>query len=465
MGENQRKKTAALREATESMTIHGLPHLFGHEPRLMKAFWLVVFLGLVGVSTWLIYLRLLDYHKHEVYIKTESKILQPMPFPAVTVCNSDRLSGEFFAGFDLTNMSCNNPASTTATSQQLIEFQKACKMFLSGFKDTIRFGGKEIAPFPNAFQSSDALYPCFTFNKNGLAEQMINGVGRGLDIILFNDPADVVPISRANVSRFEDRRQGILIQIHDPETDASMDSSFIVISPGQSYDIVISRKTFSRKKHPFPSNCHTLETTKYKQKGGRYTRSNCIFSCFQMKLQQQCGDVFSMNKSASQKICEAQFLKMRPIRDCDCPEPCYQVLYPNEISTATWPKKFQLQSMKKEFSDLLNLTDAIATDIYLQKRFAKIKIFYKELIYTASTEEELYGFGSLVSEIGGIMGLFIGVSVISLAELIWLFGLSIKRLVAILCHLISRFGMKGIQPKNDVEMANKLAGNNGHAHK
>jgi len=80
-----------------------------------------------------------------------------------------------------------------------------------------------------------------------------------------------------------------------------------------------------------------------------------------------------------------------------------------------------------EFAAVLNLSQASTTG-YTQSRFSKVKIYYEELINTDAMEEELYGFTSLTSEIGGVAGLFLGCSVISLVELLWLFGLSVKSL-------------------------------------
>ena len=473
MGDVDSEDTSLLQDAALSMTIHGLPHLFGPDPKPMKAFWLLVFLAAVGCSIWLIYLRVLDYEKHEVYIKTTTSLMQPMPFPAVTVCNSDRFSGAFFTVFSMRNMSCAGTTRNTrpGADPREVEFRKACKMFLSGYKDTLRFGGHDVAGFPNDFHSSDSFYPCFTFNKNGLASQMVNGAGKGLDMVLFNDPADVIPLARDNMSRFDDQRRGILIQIHDPETEASVDpSSSIAIAPGESVEVVISRKTFTRKKYPFPSNCHTSETTLYKSKRGRYTTSNCIFACFQAKLKRDCGDVLSANKSVTQIQCEAELYKQRPVGECLCPEPCYEVRYSQKISTNTWPKMFQLRSMKKEFSTLLNFTNITVTNSYIQKRFAKVKIYYQELISSASTEEELYGLGSLVSEIGGLMGLLIGASMISLAELLWLCGLSATSLVRLI--FCPKDGLKGTAAGTSgntlelgtVNRSDKLVGLSGHSY-
>ena len=457
--EEQTKPAEQLREAFQSITMHGLPRLLQDSLKYMKAFWFLMFIGAAGCMAVLINARIHDYQKHEVYMKSKSRIMQPLPFPAVTVCNSDRFSGKWISKLPLEGLVCNRSDNSdrviSGNATYETEFNIACKMFLTGYKDTLRFGGQNISPFPNGFDSSGGFYPCFTFNKNGLAKQKVNGAGMGLNLALFNDPTDTASLATANISRFDDQRRGILIQIHDPETEVSMNpATTIAIMPGHSHDIVISRKTISRKKHPFPSNCQTKETTRYKLTDGRYTRHDCIFSCIQMKLQKLCGNSLSQNKSASQMKCERDLYKQRPTGDCFCPEPCFEVNYPATTATNIWPRMFELKRIQAEFASLLNFTQNGTADTnYIQKRFAKVSIYYEELINTDETEEELYGISSLISEIGGLMGLFLGCSVISLAELLWLFGMSIRSIIT--CLHLHKYNLQKTTPKglgNNVEL-------------
>ena len=426
--ENTTKEDDSVSNAAESLTIHAFPRIFNSKNWLFKVFWFLILSGALGVLIWLIYQRVADYKKHEVYVKRESNVVQPLPFPAVTVCNSDRFSGIPMKQFPMDNKTCSDAATSKSTVRQDIEFNKACKMFLSGFKDTFRFGGKDLPGFPDQFTSSNGVYPCFTFNKNGKAQQNVSGGGKGLDMIFFSDPNDIYHSKMANLSRFDDQRRGILIQIHDPYTEVSLDqSSGIAISPGFLTEIVIKRVTTSRKKHPFPSKCHTSETTKYKLIGGRYTRSNCISSCFQLKLQEKCGDIMKPNKSATQILCESDMYRRQPIEDCQCPQPCYEVAFPRIVSISAWPRMFQFESLKDEFSKMANTSDNIKLE-YMQKRFSQVKIYYQDLLETKLSEEELYGVTNLLSEVGGLMGLLVGSSVISVIEIIWLSGIIIRKL-------------------------------------
>ena len=133
------------------------------------------------------------------------------------------------------------------------------------------------------------------------------------------------------------------------------------------------------------------------------------------------------NKSATQILCESDMYRRQPIEDCQCPQPCYEVAFPRIVSISAWPRMFQFESLKDEFSKMANTSDNIKLE-YMQKRFSQVKIYYQDLLETKLSEEELYGITNLLSEVGGLMGLLIGSSVISVVEIIWLSGIIIKKL-------------------------------------
>ena len=54
---------------------------------------------------------------------------------------------------------------------------------------------------------------------------------------------------------------------------------------------------------------------------------------------------------------------------------------------------------------------------YVKENFVKINIFFKEMNYESIDQVPGYGFSSLLADIGGNMGLFIGASVLTVIEL------------------------------------------------
>ena len=53
----------------------------------------------------------------------------------------------------------------------------------------------------------------------------------------------------------------------------------------------------------------------------------------------------------------------------------------------------------------------------VQKSYYSMAIFYKDMKYTLISEDENYVLADLVSNIGGILGVFIGISFLSFIEI------------------------------------------------
>lgn len=55
--------------------------------------------------------------------------------------------------------------------------------------------------------------------------------------------------------------------------------------------------------------------------------------------------------------------------------------------------------------------------MHCRENYIKLEIFYKELSYESIRQQVAFEFLSLVSEIGGFMGLLLGASVLTMCEL------------------------------------------------
>ena len=74
----------------------------------------------------------------------------------------------------------------------------------------------------------------------------------------------------------------------------------------------------------------------------------------------------------------------------------------------------------------------------IRERLMKLSIYYNEFKENVSEEHPLYDLLTIVSDLGGQMGLFMGASLLSLAEIIALVG---KRLKRYLCKCDKSIGV------------------------
>uniref|UniRef100_A0A182QS19 Pickpocket n=1 Tax=Anopheles farauti TaxID=69004 RepID=A0A182QS19_9DIPT len=160
-----------------------------------------------------------------------------------------------------------------------------------------------------------------------------------------------------------------------------------------------------------------------------YTQQNCELECITNYTLHRCGCVkFSMPRDDQTDVCGASKIdcyndaeddlleedvkyivdKSRDFRaKCNCLPACTSVQYDAEISQAD----FDWKSLFAAFRQTLGEQDGA--------QFARLTIYFKEAQFITSKRSELYGVTDFLANCGGLLGLFMGVSLLSLAELIY----------------------------------------------
>lgn len=90
---------------------------------------------------------------------------------------------------------------------------------------------------------------------------------------------------------------------------------------------------------------------------------------------------------------------------CNCLPLCTSITYDAEISQA----RFNWEDLFKAFKNPI--------DEFPGKQFARLSIFFKEAQFITSKRSELYGPTDFLANCGGLLGLFMGVSLLSFIEL------------------------------------------------
>jgi len=101
-----------------------------------------------------------------------------------------------------------------------------------------------------------------------------------------------------------------------------------------------------------------------------------------------------------------------------CPLECNQTLYKTSISSYQLFQNSYISTIKNNpnlASDFINRTIDASN---IEKSFLTVNIFYDSLSYTLTTESPQIDFVSLLGSIGGNLGLFLGVNIFSLCEII-----------------------------------------------
>lgn len=128
-----------------------------------------------------------------------------------------------------------------------------------------------------------------------------------------------------------------------------------------------------------------------------------------------------LNKKTVKCLSRLQLAYKKNELNCtkSCPPPCRENLFKLTSSFASWPSdayqyfySTRLEEKEIEFTNIENQTSDVRSNVL------KLNIFYEELNYEVIREERSYELVNFVSDLGGSLGLWIGMSVLSFAEVL-----------------------------------------------
>ncbi|XP_030554452.1 pickpocket protein 28 [Drosophila novamexicana] len=167
-----------------------------------------------------------------------------------------------------------------------------------------------------------------------------------------------------------------------------------------------------------------------------YSQSNCQTECLANFTMSKCGCVkFWMPKPLDVPVCGLEsiacytaaqdelysLLQNQTIQQsldpnakvmCNCMPACTSLEYNFEISRAF----YNVEKTIRAFREVYEHTDAIGS---------RLTVYFKEHQFTAIKRTILFGVSTLISNCGGIFGLFMGISSLSFIELVYFFSMRI----------------------------------------
>eukprot|EP00794_Sanderia_malayensis_P014953 gene14952-biopygen12464 len=130
--------------------------------------------------------------------------------------------------------------------------------------------------------------------------------------------------------------------------------------------------------------------------------------------------------------CVAKLYTTHGFVNCDCPMTCEEEMFESQVTLTPWQKSSIVTRLHPQIAKQLGMReDEINLETW-RESIVLLSVFYEDFTTEYVTEQELYGISSLMSDFGGLLGLGIGASVISICELIylsshWLYDKRFKR--------------------------------------
>ena len=390
----------------DDITIHGMSRLHIGDGK-ERLFWAIVVAFMSILAAFFTRTLILNYNSYEVITTVDTTAQEILQFPTVRFCNGPLLK-----------------------SLRNINFSTGFQTFQEKFNFFCLFNTVPCAQYVSGESNLDKA--CVNFNPDGLLYQHEPFHRSGLFLHLFVNHSDYEDINKLNAFSVIDNSMGITVSIKDKHLHKKPGNSKIHLSTGTKTLIGIAVTNITRKPHPYPSKCTSSKGDDLFP--GDYTVAGCLTTCWGKAIFKKCNFVIRdlaavmRGNVVANRTCLRDYIKSRRgqlTTQCNCPIPCEETIYTvTSISSIPWPNAENSNIFRKEISNIFPRENV--TDDFVRKHVARVEISFDFLQVTNIREKERYSITNLFSDFGGITGVYLGASFISILELFFLLIAQLK---------------------------------------
>ncbi|XP_022780330.1 acid-sensing ion channel 2-like isoform X1 [Stylophora pistillata] len=453
------------RQFASNTTVHGLRYVYESPSRVIRSVWLILLL--ISIACYLFFAQqsIARYFSRPINVEYTEVVPESgnLIFPAITICNLNRfVKRKIYTPDDekdfhklglnlpscaavkkvITNMTCGQALlcayeryggevveNCNKTKHRIVDVLNSTKepifdpeKFLGAYGHEFEemftyyctFATKEECKssdfFPNLIQGGR----CFTFNsgENGtiVRNTSIEGSSGGLAVVLD------VQMDEVTISEFS---RGLRVIIHEQGEYLSMDTHGFNVFPGSHALVRMTSVHGHRLKSPYKSNC----TERVLPGIPHYSSEACITQCFANKTVEICGcRLAGVPLALKAPVCTFQHQycldktreSFNPYH-CFCGLPCQAVGYRFQVSNSEFPDQGAAKILHERYGFNKSME-------YQRRNLVFLQIGFQYQGYTVVKERASYGIESLLGDLGGNMGLFLGCSILTLFEfgdLLW----------------------------------------------
>ncbi|CAD5228066.1 unnamed protein product [Bursaphelenchus okinawaensis] len=442
----------SVRAFPEWTSTHGIPHMGRTKPYCV-GFWTIITLIALGLLIWQLVLIVIDYYQHDVNVQVQLQFEQ-RTFPAVTLCdlnpykksialqnsNISQLMDTYL--YAMQSMSCasystctwisnstmdslmdyygftglNDTSALQTKAKRVLDLEAAdfnltsAKTQYDDFLQGCSFNTADCADSDWTLFEDPSMGNCFTFNNAGEMNATRAGPIYGLRVI-----------AKTNVSEYllTSDTAGMSILIHDQDEFPFPDIFGYTIQIGTATSIGVTYTEISRLGSPY-GECTDTKPSDYLY-DLQYSTEGCQRSTYQADMVKNCGcyDPAYPQPNGTSTMCTISSdyscwntQSNDTISDSSCTQPCHEGSYEVTVSAAKWPSASLTMIGECQEGQYPNQT---CLEMYSQNG-ALIEVYYEKLNYETMAESAAYTFSTLLSNFGGQIGLWLGMSVISVVE-------------------------------------------------
>ena len=426
-----KKDCSRFRKYIKSSTPHGVVHIFIGKSKIRKAFWLLIVLACAAVCLHNVIerIRFLASAPSTTTIKITRN--QQIDFPAVTICSLNMLEKDYLKTLGLDEIVPDILLSESEEhhgncSERLREAPNLPnityqQMFASGKHDleTLIVGclylGRDCSVEEDFVPVFTKLGVCYVFNsgQNDTPIMRTSGTGAGLGLRL------VLNISQSQYAASSNLDAGVKIVVHHQSEPPWPQNKGIAVPPGTNAFISIRQLNIVDETEKSCNPNGNIFDLNFFRRDHSYSSSACAMDCFYTQVAESCNCILSDEYPPDKEpfkslrlctiwdICCVLWKQTIALSSCTCSPPCRDRVYEMTSSYSAFPAMVFADKFRNNASALQDLL--------------MVNIFYETLSITDEVTSESYNTVALLSDIGGQLGLFLGISVISVVEFaMWL---------------------------------------------
>jgi hypothetical protein len=467
-----------IKEHIGSETSQALVRIFDTNYIGLKVFWVLGLLGCSSLCFYLIAQTLMTYLSYPVYTTTTVVHEIPTQFPQITICNSQfatsqystmlikQLNQKYLPSVNVFDQNLQK-FLTFSQKQELVKLYRifnilislntfsdaSRKMLVHPFEDILlscKFNDKPCSANDFAWRWNPMYGNCYTFNsgynssggKMSYYESVLPGTVFGLKLNLYVGYPDV--LNGFNIGFFTNfgsnaPQYGLNILIENGTYLGEMRSNIMVADGGTANYIGIQRKFSSKLAKPYsncdvdnqnPANINSEYFNLIKTSPYQYSQRLCITQCLQKVMNKHCNCSMAVYlslyndscKSFGEALCAYNVLATIPIentvRKCipECPLECNSTEFTFTRTSQTYTGMLFSNLVKKNPVFASDFTYTPITEETASNKFVEVNLYYDKLSFTSSEDSPSMDIVALFGSVGGTLGLFLGLSVLSFCE-------------------------------------------------
>ncbi|XP_048585725.1 degenerin deg-1 isoform X2 [Nematostella vectensis] len=428
-------------------TAHGFARAASTNSRLSRWLWILLLWVAFGFSCYHIFVsfrKFLNFPaKTDVCISLGDFSVK---FPAITFCNTNYLKKSSQGVINVVKELNKTRDAFGDTSNKRRENLERVLYFMSGYKEeqVKDFGhqAKDMiiacnapgrwAQYPCDYRNFTWFYDqihgnCYTFNaaRNQSEPVYIEDAGHrhGLHLTLFVEAEEYWSYLSDSL--------GFVISIHDREQLPFPAETGYFISPGMATSVALQSKVLKRL--PWPYDHKECETKRgipgVTPSNTIYSEEGCRKSCVARMMLDKCKCVSLLYRlkpscnpfNKTQGSCIEDVLRSRSkesMSSCNCPPACREDVFTTSMSSSVWPTRSYMSNVLNTLPQGSQAQKVVTNLSSARENMAHVMVYFPTLMQESIVQKPAYQIESLLGDIGGQMGLFIGISVLTLVEFI-----------------------------------------------